>query len=122
MAQTIGAAKKLRSQLGKTTGDSCLCCASLLGYVEDCVVTLMCWLGGQHLFFAIDQTGGVEGGNLEAVAVSNGVGGAGLDAVAAEDAAVVVNVIDLGIALGAADAVLGGILGGLNINAIRRTS
>jgi hypothetical protein len=53
----------------------------------------------QHIVLAHDQGGGVQGGQLEAVAVGDGVGGAGLHAVAAEDAAVVVDVIDLGVAL-----------------------
>ena len=57
--------------------------------------------GHQHVFLAHDQGGGVEAGQLEAVAVGDGVGGAGFDAVAAEDAAVVVDVVDLGVALGA---------------------
>src|SRR5258708_1279325 len=37
-----------------------------------------------------------------------------------EDAAVVVDVVDLGVTLGAADAVLGGVLRGFDVNAVRR--
>src|SRR5947209_17962128 len=81
----------------------------------------MCWLGGQHLLFAIDQISGVQGGDFKAVAVGDGVSWAGLYAITAKDAAVVVNVIDLGVALGAADAVLRRVFRGLNVNAVRRT-
>jgi hypothetical protein len=72
----------------------------------------------QHVFFAHDQIGGVQAGEFESVTMGNGVGGAGLDAVAAEDAAVVIDVVDLGIALGAGDPLLGGVLGGFDIDAV----
>jgi len=58
----------------------------------------------QHLLLAVDQRGRVVAGDLEIVAVSNSVGGAGLDAEPTEDAAVVVDVIDLGITFAATDA------------------
>src|ERR1039457_2917479 len=72
----------------------------------------------QHVFLAHDEIGGVQGGKLEAVAVGDGVGGAGFNAVAAEDAAVVVDVVDLGIALGGGDADFFGVFGGLDVNAV----
>src|SRR5438105_15673208 len=75
----------------------------------------------EELFLAIDKARGVEGGDLEAVAVGDGVGGAGLDAVSAEDAAVVIDVIDRGVALGAGDAALGSVLRGLDVDAVRGT-
>src|SRR5512135_933362 len=53
----------------------------------------------QHVFLAHDQVRCVQRGQLEAVAVGNGVSGTGFNAVAAEDAAVVVDVVDLGVAL-----------------------
>ena len=58
----------------------------------------------QHVFLAHHQVGGVQRGQLETVAVGDGVGGAGFNAIAAEDAAVVVDVVDLGVALGGGDA------------------
>ena len=76
-------------------------------------------MGDQQVFLAHDERGGVEAGELEAVAVGDGVGGAGLDAVTAEDAAVVVDVVDLGVALGGGDADLFGVLGGLDVDAVR---
>src|SRR5689334_10037441 len=75
----------------------------------------------QELLLTINKIAGVVGGQLKAVAVRDGVSGAGLNAVAAEDAAVVINVVDLGVALSAADAVLRRVLSGLNVNAVRRT-
>src|SRR5689334_9998606 len=87
-----------------------------------CGLKRLAGVGGyrhQQGFLAINQVAGVEGGKLEAVTVSDGVCRAGLDAITAEDAAVVVDVIDLGIAFGAADAVLFRVLGGFDINAIR---
>src|SRR5277367_2319473 len=49
------------------------------------------------------------------MSVGDGVGGTSLNAVAAEDAAVVVDVVDLGVALGTGDA----LLGSLDIDAVR---
>ena len=72
----------------------------------------------EHVFLAHNQIGGVQRGELEAVAVGDGVGGAGLDTVAAEDAAVVVDVVDLGVALGRGDALLFGVFGGLDVDAV----
>jgi hypothetical protein len=49
----------------------------------------------------------------------DGIGRAGLDTIAAEDAAVVVDVIDLRVTLGAGDALLFGVLRGLDVDAVR---
>ena len=75
--------------------------------------------GGQHLLFAVNQIAGVKGRDFEPVPVGDGIGGTGFHAVAAEDASVVVDVVDLGIALGAADPILGRVLRRLDIDAIR---
>jgi hypothetical protein len=80
----------------------------------------ICRHGNQQGFFAIDQIAGIERGQLKAVAVRDGVRGAGFNAVTAEDAAVIVNVIDLGVAFRAADALLFRIVCGFNVNAIGR--
>ena len=76
--------------------------------------------GREQLLFAIYEIRRIECRQLESVAVRDGVGGAGLNAISAKNAAVVINVIDLGVAFCTAHAVFGGILGGLNVNAIRR--
>src|SRR5262245_58691903 len=52
--------------------------------------------------------------------VSDGIRRASLNAISAENAAVVINVIDLRVTLGTADAILSCILGGFDIDAIRR--
>src|SRR5580765_441387 len=91
----------------------------LVGGAESRVVTLVGPHRRQHLFFAVDQVGGVQRCDLKAVPVGDGVGGAGLNTISAEDAAVVIDVIDLRIALGAGDTLLGRVLGGLNVNAVR---
>src|SRR5271157_1270216 len=75
----------------------------------------------EQLLLAVNQVAGVVRGQLEAVTVGDRVGGAGFHAVAAEDAAVVIDVVNLGVTLGAADTLLGSVLGGLNVDAIRGT-
>src|SRR5882724_3626103 len=74
--------------------------------------------GGQQSILAINQCRRIIAGDLEVVPVRDGVGGAGFDAISAKDTAVVVDVVDLGIALAAADAGLAGVLGSLDVNAI----
>ena len=74
--------------------------------------------GNQQSFFAINQVAGVERGQLKTMAVCDRVRGAGFNAVSAENAAVVVDVIDLGVTFGAADAVLFRVFSRFNINAV----
>src|SRR6266481_7770677 len=74
--------------------------------------------GGQQAILAIDQRRSIVAGDLEVVPVRDGVGGAGFDAISAKDTAVVVDVVDLGVALAAADAGLAGVLCSLDVNAI----
>src|SRR5262245_36535003 len=75
---------------------------------------------GQQLLFAIDEIGGIEGCEFEAVPVGDGVGWTSLHAVSAEDAAVVVDVVNRRVTLGAADAILVSVLGSFDVNAIGR--
>jgi hypothetical protein len=75
--------------------------------------------GFEELLFAVDHGVDVVGSEFEAVSVSDGVGGAGFDAIAAEDAAGIVDVVDLGVTVGVGDAIFGGVLGGFNVNALR---
>src|SRR5271157_334220 len=58
----------------------------------------------EHILFAFDQRGSIEAGDFKSVAVRNGVGGAGFHAIPAENAAVVIDVVNLGVALPAGDA------------------
>src|SRR5258708_10946799 len=82
----------------------------------------MRWHRGQHLLFAVHQVAGIKAGDLESVPVGDGVCGTSFHAVAAENAAVVVNVINLGVTLGSTYAVFVGVLLCLDIDSIRRTS
>src|SRR5580698_4877474 len=90
-----------------------------LSLIEYRIRSHVCWLGGQHLFFAIDQSTGVERGNLKTMPVRDGIGGASLHAVSAKYTSVVINIVDAGVALSAAHAVLSRVLGGLDVNTIR---
>jgi len=74
------------------------------------------------LFLAVNQGVGIVSGDLEAVAVSDSVAGAGFHAVATEDAPVVINVVDLCVSLRRADALFASILSRLDVNAIRGAS
>ena len=76
----------------------------------------------QQLLLAIDQICGVERRQLESMPVSDGIGRAGFYTVSTENAAVVVNVVDLGITLRAADAIFCRVLRRLNVDAICRRS
>ena len=71
------------------------------------------------MFFAVHQVAGIKRGDLKSVAMRDGVRRASFHAITAEDAAVVVNVVNLGVTLGPADAVFGGVLRGFDINAVR---
>ena len=73
------------------------------------------------MLFAVDQRRGVVAGKLETMAVRDRVGWASLDAIAAENAAIVIDVVDLGVAFGTAEAGLGGVFRGLDIDAVCRT-
>lgn len=74
--------------------------------------------GEEHVFLAHHQAGSVERGEFEAMSVGDGIGGASFDAIPAEDATVVIDVVDLRIALRRGDALLGGVFGGFDEDAI----
>jgi hypothetical protein len=76
---------------------------------------------GQHLLLAVDQVAGVKAREFEAMAVGDGIRGTSLDAIAAENTSVVVDVVNLGIALRPTHPMLGGILRRLDVNAVRGT-
>src|SRR5689334_8840441 len=70
---------------------------------------------------ALEQGGGVEAGGLESMPVGDGVGGTGLDTVPAEDAARVIDVVDLGVAFAAGNSGGLGVLRRFDIDAVGRT-
>ena len=92
-----------------------------LSLIEYRVCSHVRWLGGQHLLFAVDQVAGVKARDFEAVSVRDRIRGTSLDAVSAEDTSIVVDLIDLGVALRSAHPMLGGVLRRLDINAVRGT-
>jgi len=73
----------------------------------------------EELFLAKEQRVYIVGGELNAVAVSNGVRGAGLDAVATKDAARIVDIVGLRVTLAGRDALRFGVFRRFNVNAIR---
>jgi hypothetical protein len=77
--------------------------------------------GFEKLFFAIDHGIDVVGGELESMTMSNRVGGAGLDAVSAKNAARIIDVVDGGVAFGGGDAIGFCVFGGFDIDAARWT-
>jgi hypothetical protein len=92
-----------------------------VGLIEYDVGSHMCWPGRQHLLLAHNQVRRAKCRQFKAVAVRNRVCGTRFHAVSAENAAVVVDVVNLGVALGAADAVFRRVLGRLDVNAVGRT-
>ena len=92
-----------------------------VGLIEHDVRSHMRGPGGQHLLLAVNQIAGIKRSQLKAVAMCDGIGGAGLNTIAAENASIVIDVIDLGVAFGAAHALLGGVIGSFDIDAIRWT-
>jgi hypothetical protein len=75
--------------------------------------------GFEELFFAVNEGVDVVGGKLDVVTVGNGIGRASVNAVAAEDAAGIVNIIDAGVALPRGDAIGFVVFSGFDINTIR---
>ncbi|HET6143745.1 MAG TPA: hypothetical protein VFE02_09555 [Candidatus Acidoferrales bacterium] len=74
----------------------------------------------EQLFFTVNHCVDVGGGELESVAVRDGVSGAGFYAITAEDAARVVNIIDAGVTLSGGNSLGLRIFGGFNVNASSR--
>jgi hypothetical protein len=91
-----------------------------ISLVEHDVRSHMCRPGSQHLLFAVNQIARVERRQFKPMPMRNRVRRASFHAVPAKNAPVVVDVVDLGVAFGAAYAVFGGVVGGLDVDAIRR--
>src|SRR5580704_3235789 len=79
----------------------------------------MCRLGGQHLLFAIDQPAGIKTGNFKTMPMRNSVRRTSLHTVPTKYTSIVIDIIDAGVALGAAHAVFGGVFGGFDVDAVR---
>jgi hypothetical protein len=89
-----------------------------VGLVEYDIRPHVCWPGGQHLLLAVNQIGDVEGRQLKPMPVRDRVSRASFHAIPAEDTSIVIYVVDPGVTLGAADPVLGGVIGGFNVDAV----
>ena len=89
-----------------------------VGLIENDVRSHVCWPGGQHLLLAHHEVGSIKACQFKTVAVRDGVGRTRFHAVSAENAAVIVDVVDLGVALGAADAIFRSVFCGLDVNAV----
>src|SRR5438477_6638261 len=74
-----------------------------VGLIEYDVGSHVCWPRGQHLLLAHDKIGSVKGRQLKAVPVRNRIRGTRLDTISTENAAVVVDIVNLGVTLGATD-------------------
>src|ERR1700744_4843994 len=72
----------------------------------------------QEVFLAHDKISRVEAGELESMAVGDGVGRACFDTVSTEDATVVVDVVDLGVTLGTGDALGFGVVCRFDVDAV----
>src|SRR5882757_385570 len=90
-----------------------------VGRIELSVFAQVRWLNGQKLLFPVHQSPSVERRQLKSVPMCNRVGRASFYTISAKNAAVVVDIVDGGIALGAADPLFGGVLGSFDVNAIR---
>ena len=71
------------------------------------------------MLLAVDERIYVISGQLESVAVGNRIGGTCFDAIAAKNAAGIIDVVNLGVALSGRDTAFLGIFRSLNVNAIR---
>jgi len=91
-----------------------------VGLIEHDIGSHMRRPGSQHLLLAVHQIAGVKGRQLKPMPMRNRVGRASFHAVPAKNTSIVINVVDLGVTFGAADAVFGGIVGGFDVDAIRR--
>lgn len=80
------------------------------------------WCAGrprlEELFLAVNHCVDVVRGQIDAVPVRNRVSGAGLDAIAAKNASVIVNVVNLGVTLRSTDPLLLGVIRGFDVNAV----
>ncbi len=92
-----------------------------VGLIENNIRSHVCWPGGQHLLLAVDQIAGVKRRQLKAVPVRDRVGRTRLYAVPTKDTSVVIDVVNLGIAFSATYAEFGGVVGSLDVDAIRGT-
>src|SRR5271155_4400812 len=81
----------------------------------------MRWPGSQHLLFAVNQIARIKRSQLKPMPMRNCIGRASLHTIPTEDTTVVIDVVDFGVAFGAAYAVFSGIVGGFDVDAVGGT-
>ena len=100
--------------------DLCGDAAFVVRTVENRVRAHMRGSDRQQLLLAVNQVAGIESGEFKSVAVGDGIGRTGFHAVSAKNAAVIVNVVDLGVALSARNADLIGVFRRFDVDAVGR--
>jgi len=73
------------------------------------------------LLLAVNQIAGVKRSQLKPMPMRNRVRRASLHTIPAKDTSIVINVVDFGVAFGAAYAVFGGVVGGFDVDAVGGT-
>ena len=92
-----------------------------VGLIEHNVRPHVRWPCGQHLLLAVNQIAGAKRRQLKSMPMRNRVRRASLHAVSTKNTTVIINIVDFGVAFGAAYAVFGGVVGGFDVDAVRRT-
>src|SRR5271155_4775087 len=76
--------------------------------------------GRQHLLFPVNQIARIKRSQLKPMPMRNRISRASLHTVSTKNTPVVIDVVDFGVALGAAYAVFGGVVGGFDVDAVGR--
>ena len=92
-----------------------------VGLIEYNIRSHVCWPGGQHLLLAVNQIAGVESSQLKPMPMRNRVSRASLHAIPTKNTPVVIDVVDAGVAFCATHTILRGVVGGFDVDAVRRT-
>src|SRR6516165_230642 len=114
---------KLHSQILSLLTARCRqgrCASRHLLLIENGIGAQVTGPSSEQLLLAIHQIRGIEPREFKSVPMGNRIRRARLDTIPAEDTAVVVDVVHACIALGPADTMLGGVLGGFDVDAVRR--
>ena len=70
------------------------------------------------MLLAVNQITGIKGRQLKPMPMRDRIRRASLDAIPTKNTPVVIDVVDLGVAFGAAYAVFGGVVGGFDVDAV----
>jgi len=92
-----------------------------IGLIKYDVLSHMRWPGRQHLLFPVNQITRIKRSQLKPMPMRNRISRASLHTIPAKDTSIVIDVVDFGVAFGAAYTVLGGVVGGFDVDAVRGT-